>query len=261
MRQLLARISDSEPRTAELQQALADAHDRIRTESERAAGAEQRTASGRQADAERATAAEAQVVALQTELRDARNRLAEADDAGTTTIVRLAELERAADAATAREADLTDRLAEIQGALAEGREREAELRSRLERSGAEQDDITRLTAQHDALHAALAEAQEREEQLRAEVDTAHATAGEREAALQAELEALRDDAQRARATSPAAGLVIDDELLAALGEDGEDRTLLAPEVRRERLVVMALLFIAVVAGVALVTGGLTDVLR
>jgi hypothetical protein len=48
--------------------------------------------------------------------------------------------------------------------------------------------------------------------------------------------------------------------LAALGDDGEDRTLLAPEVRRERVVVMTLIFIAVLTGVALATSGLTDVL-
>jgi hypothetical protein len=108
----------------------------------------------------------------------------------------------------------------------------------LERSGAEHDEVAHLSAQHDALHAALAEAQERE------------------ATLQVELDGLRS----AAAASPSAGLVIDDELLAVLGDSGEDRTLLAPEVRRERLVVMAVIFIAVLAGVALVTSGLTDVL-
>jgi hypothetical protein len=112
---------------------------------------------------------------------------------------------------------------------------------------------SQLEAKHDA-------SRDREARLQAEVAQVRSAGQQREAALLAELDQARAAAEAATELTPLHEVTADD---APAGRTGalEDRTLLAPEVRRERMVVMTLFFLAIAAGLALFVGGFTNLLH
>jgi chromosome segregation ATPase len=248
---------------AELEQALATAH----------AGSDETTAQLRaqlaeleealtavQARSEQATAALGiQLVELDESLASAREHAAAAELQAETGSSELAQRVVALEAelATAR------REAEHAGGRHDDEAASRDAAERAAAGAAEERDA--LAARLEDARAEVRDAEREAVTLRAQLadrPDVSAAAAEREAALTAEIDQLRSAAQQTRVTtSPASQPQPSGEELLDFSDDADISALLAPEAHRERLIVFALLFVAVLAGVAIATSGLIDVVH